>query len=287
MTLMRKIQRGDLRLAVEIEGPEGKPWLLAMHSVATSGAIWGGCLPALTQTHRLILCDARGHGRSSAPPGPYGFADLVGDAIAVLDDLEIDRCDVLGLSMGGMTALGMGLDHPDRVGRLICANARADFPPAVAASWATRAAAVAAGGMGAIADETLTRWFAPATHAQRPALVDAARRLILSTDPEGYRGCAAALEQLNYRSRLGDMRVPVLYIAGAEDMAAPAAAMAEMAAATPGARLEVMPGVAHLSAMEAPSVFARLVAGFLDKGPEVLPSEPADGTALGLTGGKQ
>lgn len=260
MTYTRMILRGSLRLAAQVEGQAGKPWLLALHSFATSSAMWADCLPALTQTHRVLCCDARGHGHSGTAPGPYRFDDLVGDAVAILDDLGIARCDVLGLSMGGMTALGLALDHPDRVHPLVCASARAAFPPAVAAAWAIRAAAVADGGMAAIAKETLTRWFSPAA---RPALVDAARQMILATDPEGYRGCAAALEQLNYLPRLGGMRVPVLYLAGAEDATAPPAVMAEMAAATPGAPLDVLPGVAHLSAMEAPAAFAAAVAGFL------------------------
>lgn len=69
-------------------------------------------MPDLIRTHRVLVCDARGHGQSEALPGPYTFDDLVDDVVAFLDHFDMARCDVLGLSMGGMTALGLALDHP-------------------------------------------------------------------------------------------------------------------------------------------------------------------------------
>lgn len=233
MTDRHTLQRGELHLSVRVEGLADKPWLLALHSVATSRAMRDACRPALTRTHRVLVCDARGHGPSEALPGLYAFDDLVGDLMAVLDHSGIAHCGVLGLSMGGMTALGLALDHPERVDRLVCANARAAVPPALAAAWAVRAAALASGGMAAIAEKTLARWFSAAALAEQPGIVDVARQMILTTKPKGYRGCAAALERLDYQSQLAGIGAPVLFLAGAADVAAPPAAMAEMAAGTP------------------------------------------------------
>jgi 3-oxoadipate enol-lactonase len=118
--------------------------------------------------------------------------------------------------------------------------------------------------MAAIAEETLTRWFTPLTAAERPALVQSARQMILATPPDGYRGCCGALEKLDYLNRLGTMRVPVLYLAGEADPAAPPAAMEDMAKATPGGQFVILPKAAHLSNLEEPVAFAAAVLRFLE-----------------------
>jgi 3-oxoadipate enol-lactonase len=87
--------------------------------------------------------------------------------------------------------------------------------------------------------------------------------MILATPPAGYIGCAMALKTLDYLKDLGQMRPPVLYICGAEDLGAPKEAMAAMAAATPHASLTVLPGLAHIPNMENPAVFGAALAPWL------------------------
>ncbi|WP_431301081.1 3-oxoadipate enol-lactonase [Tabrizicola sp. BL-A-41-H6] len=265
MTAPVMVQTSATTLATRVDGAEGLPWLIMSNSLGADMSMWEAQLPALTAKRRVLRYDTRGHGASadSAPPGPYDFKDLTGDVIALMDHYGIDSADIVGLSMGGMTALGLAIDHGARVHRAVCANARAAFPPPGIAMWDQRSAAVAAGGMAAVADDTVDRWFTPATRNLRPELARHAMRMILATSPEGYMGCTAALKGLAYLSRLSEIAVPMLYIAGAEDTGAPPAAMAEMQAATPGAALVVLPDVAHISNIEAPEAFNAVVTGFL------------------------
>ena len=254
---------GGVTLAARADGAIGKPWVVLAHALGCDMSLWDGLVPALTATHRVLRYDARGHGASDASPGPYSFDGLAGDMVAVMDHAGVEQADIIGLSMGGMTALGIALGHPGRVRRIVCANARAAFPPAGVTMWSDRAAAVAQGGMAAVVDDTLARWFVDATRTNRPEAIDHARRMILATSTEGYRGCAAALGSLDYLDRLGGIGCPALYIAGEFDGAAPPEAMATMAAATPEARFELLAGVAHISVLEAPDAFAGAVTAFL------------------------
>lgn len=262
MTETREVSSGGARLHVEIDGEEGLPWLIASNSLAADLSMWDDQVPALTKRRRVVRYDTRGHGRSSAPDGPYGFGILVADMVAVLDALDIAEADILGLSLGGMTALGMALEHPARVRRLVCAQARGMFPPPGIAMWDQRAQAVRDSGMAAVTDDTLSRWFTPETHRHRPEVVEKARKMILATSPDGYIACTAALKQLDYLRRLGGITKPALYIAGELDGGAPADAMREMAEATPGSRFEIVPGAAHIGNMEKPDEYDRLLADF-------------------------
>jgi 3-oxoadipate enol-lactonase len=251
----------DLR--VRIDGAEHLPWLVLSNSLATDMSLWEPQLAALTEIRRVLRYDTRGHGGSGAPRGPYDFGMLTGDVIAVMDHFGIASADILGLSLGGMTALGLGLDYPRRVDRIMCCCARADFPPAMVVVWDERIAAVTNGGLAAIAEGTLSRWFTPATHAARPELISHTRRMILETSPAGYCGCAEALKTLSYFRRLPELRARVLYVAGEADPAAPPGAMRAMADATSGAKLAIIRGAAHIANLENAPAFTAAVCGFL------------------------
>ena len=255
-----RVPSGGISLSAQVDGSEGKPWLLLGNSLAADLTMWDDQIALLTRTHRVIRYDTRGHGQSDAPGGPYDFPMLVADMAAVLDHFGADRADVMGLSLGGMTALGLGLTHPDRVRRLVVCDARADGPAPFVASWDDRIAAITANGLPAVLDGTLARWFTPACP---PEVVQRAAAMILATPPAGYIGCAQALKTLDYLKDLGQMRPSVLYICGAEDLGAPKEAMAAMAAATPHASLTVLPGLAHIPNMENPAVFGAALAPWL------------------------
>lgn len=255
------VDAGGVALSAQVDGAAGKPWLLLSNSLAADLSMWDDQIAHLTRTHRVLRYDTRGHGESGAPSGPYSFDDLVADMAALLDHVGAERADVMGLSLGGMTALGLGLSHPARVRRMVVCDARADAPPPFVQSWDDRIAAIRAGGMAAIVEGTLARWFTPAAD---PAVPARAKAMILGTSPIGYEGCAGALKRLDYLRHLGGMTVPVRYVVGAEDMGAPPAVMRAMAEATPGASFAEIAGTAHVPNMENPAAFAAALGDFLE-----------------------
>lgn len=251
------------RLASRVDGEPGRPWLVLSNSLAADHGMWDAQVPALAQRYRVLRYDTRGHGASDAPPGDYGFPDLVADARAVMDHHGAERASYMGLSLGGMTGLGLALAHPDRIERLVVCDARADAPAPFVASWDDRLAAIEQGGMEAVVAGTMERWLTPAFRAARPEEAARLAAMIRATKPEGYRGCAAALKRLDYLKDLGRLAVPTLYVVGAQDAAAPEAAMRAMAEATPGGRLAVVPDAAHIANVDNPAGFRAALDGFL------------------------
>lgn len=258
-----KVTVNGASLSARVDGPDNKPWIVLSNSLGATADMWSPQLDLLATHRRVLRYDTRGHGESSATAGPYGFGDLVGDVVGLMDHFGIERADVMGLSLGGMTALGLGLDHPSRVSCMICADARADAPAAFCDSWDQRITAIRESGIQAIVDGTIERWFTPDFRARHRDVVESAADMLAATDPEGYIGCAQALKQLDYRKRLGELRTPVMYVVGSEDTGAPPDVMRAMADATPDGRFVVIDGAAHISNMENPQQFNDAVSGWL------------------------
>lgn len=209
-------------LATWVDGEEGRPWIVLSNGLATTADAWNDQVETLTKTHRVLRYDTRGHGRSSAPAGPYSFKDLTGDVVGLMDHFGIEQADIMGLSMGGMTMLGVAIEHGARVRRVICCDGRADAVPPFIASWDARIEAIrTAGGMQGVADFSLDRWFTPTFRDSNPAAIEAARAMIMATSPEGYIACAQALKALDYKRSLGDITAPALFVVGAQDQGAP------------------------------------------------------------------
>ncbi|MGY8962725.1 MAG: alpha/beta fold hydrolase [Rhodospirillales bacterium] len=244
-----------------VDGSPDLPWLVLSNSLATDHRMWEPQMESLTQTHRVLRYDSRGHGQSQAPEGAYSFAMLVDDLVRLLDALKIETADVLGLSLGGMTALGLALDHPQRVNRLICCDARADAPAAYADGWHQRIAAVRKDNMSGVAEGTLQRWFTSAFHLdpKNASTLNLSRDMILTTSVDGFCGCASALTELNYASRLDEIRAPTLCVVGDQDSAATPNVMAAMTDAIPNARLKTIKDAAHLANMNNPNAFNRVI----------------------------
>ena len=118
-------------------------------------------------------------------------------------------------------------------------------------------------GMCGILQGTTERWLAPDFRAASPDTVSRIEAMILGTSVRGYKGCVEALKRLDYLGALGGMQVPTLYVVGSEDQGAPPDVMRRMAEATPGARLVVVPGGAHLPNLDRSAEFNAMVAEFL------------------------
>jgi 3-oxoadipate enol-lactonase len=254
---------GEFKLAAFVSGREAGPWIVLSNSVGANAAMWKPQLPLLEKHYRVLRYDARGHGESDAPKGPYSFPDLIDDIIALMDHFGITKADYMGLSLGGMTGIGLVLAHPERVERFVCCDARADASPPFLAMWDSRMAAIRTGGMEAILDVTLERWFRPDFAERDPQLYAEAQKMVLATDPDGYCACAEALKTLDYINELKTIKVPTLYVVGADDAGATPATMRDMADRTPGSAYAEIPAAAHIANMEQPAAFDRAIAGYL------------------------
>jgi len=247
--------------AVEVhhvaEGPLDAPALVLINSLGSTLEMWEPQVGELAGPFRVVRFDLRGHGASPVPPGPYALADLGADVVALLDRLEIERAHLAGVSLGGMTAMWMGINAPQRVDRLVlcCTSAKLGPPE----GWAERARLVREQGTAAVADAVVARWLTPGYAARHPDVRRRLREMIASTPAEGYAGCCAAIEHMDLEPELDRIAAPTLVIAGAEDPATPPDHGARIAARVPGARMAVVPDSAHLANIQQPAEVSSLI----------------------------
>ena len=143
----------------ERAGSADEPGLLMVGSLGTTLAMWDPVLEGLSPDRAIVRVDVRGHGRSPVPDGPYSIAELGMDVVATLDELGLQQVSVCGLSIGGMIAMWVAANAPERIDRvvLICTSAHM---PAAADAYRERARVVrASGSTESVADAVLARWF--------------------------------------------------------------------------------------------------------------------------------
>lgn len=258
---------GAPRLRYSVREPRngGRPrhTVVLSHALGCDMNMWDDLAKHLALDCRVVCYDHRGHGGSDAPPGPYTMAALADDAARLLDELGTGPVVWVGLSMGGMVGQELALRHPGVVAALVAANSTSGYPEAARTMWRERIAKVEAEGVEAIADAVMGRYFDEAFRSANPATVARFRRRVASTDAVGYAGCCAAVGGVDTTGRLADIAVPVLVIAGERDAGTPPAMSEAIAQAVPGARLAIIPDATHLSAIEQPARFSRLVQDFM------------------------
>jgi 3-oxoadipate enol-lactonase len=236
-----------------LEGPEDAPVLAFSNSLGTTGEMWDEQAAALSDRFRILRYEARGHGDSPAPAGPYSVAELGGDVVALLDRLGIESVSFCGLSIGGITGMWLGANAPERIEALAICCTGAQLPPAE--MWIERAATVRDQGVEAVVEATVERWFTPGFVEGNPAMIERVRSTFLTTDPEGYAGCCEALAEFDMRGELGAVKPPTLVIGGDDDPVGTPERVRELEAGIPAARLVTLPG-RHLVAVEQPELFA-------------------------------
>lgn len=232
----------------EIDGPDEAPPVLLLGSLGSTLAMWEPQVEGLAGDLRLIRADLRGHGASPTPPGPYAIEDLGGDAVALLDRLELERAHLVGLSLGGMIAQWVAAHHPERVDRLALLATSTRLPPPQ--QWHDRAATARSEGTQALADAVVSRWFTAGFADQHPARVERLRRAIADTDDEGYAGCCEAIAALDLTADLTRITASTLVLAAADDPATPPPHGEAIVEGIADARLTVVDDAAHLLNME-------------------------------------
>ncbi|AGH84724.1 3-oxoadipate enol-lactonase [Ralstonia pseudosolanacearum] len=259
------LEHDNVRLYHEFDdGPApAKPVLVLSNSLGTDLGMWAPQLEALRRHFRLLRYDTRGHGRSSVPDAPFGVAQLGGDVLALLDHYDIEFALFCGLSMGGVTGLWLAAHHGERFPRMVVSNTAAQI--GTQQSWNARIARVEQGGMVAITETVLERWFTDGYRAAAPARVDLVKAMLLATPPAGYNGNCAAIRDADLRAQLEAIRVPLLAIGGTHDISTPAAQTRAIAQGVPGAQyVELSAG--HLANWEQAEAYTDVLVGFLTTG---------------------
>jgi 3-oxoadipate enol-lactonase len=237
------------------DGDEGAPVLVLASSLGTTHEMWDTVVPALSERYRVLRYDHPGHGGS--PAGPRTLEGIARAALGLLDELALERVAFGGLSLGGMVAMWLGANAPERVERLVLACTAPHLPPRE--FWQERIENVRAHGVGAIADAVVARWFTPAWAAEHPDVVARHRDMLAATPADGYARCCEAIRDMDLRAELARIEAPTTVVLGRDDPVATAEGRSDLAAIR-GARVVEL-DAAHLASVERADDFASAVPG--------------------------
>jgi 3-oxoadipate enol-lactonase/4-carboxymuconolactone decarboxylase len=244
-----------------LEGNEGLPILVLSHSIGTDHSMWDLQVPDLLRYFQMLRYDTRGHGASDAPSGDYSVEQLGLDLLALVDALNINTFAFCGLSMGGTIGQWLAVHAPERLTGLILANTSPRIGSAEL--WNNRIEAVRKAGMSGIADLAIQRFFAPQFLARLSPYIANVRAVLTNTNATGYIGCCVALREFDFTSKLPQIKVPTLVIAGEKDVSTPLPGNGDiLVRQIPGARLVNLPA-AHLSNIECSREFLAAIFAFL------------------------
>ena len=258
-----RIEVNGMYINYELSGKEGAKVVVLSHSLSSSMIMWEPQLEVLEPHFQVLRYDMRGHGQSDAPEGAYTLEQLAADVIGLLDALGLKTVHFVGLSIGGMIGQCLGLNHADRLARLVLCDTTAVIPTEARQLFVEREQAAREKGMAALVQGTLERWFTPGYLQENPPVVDRIRNQVLATPVAGYVGCSQAIMGLNYLDRLSEIQLPTLIMVGEDDPGTPVSASEAIHERIPGSRLEVLPHAAHLSNIEQAQAFNAHLMGFL------------------------
>jgi len=254
-----RIAAGDITLNYELEGTGTT--LVLTHGLGDTLHFWDNVMPALAEHHTVLRWDVRGFGLSDKPAGPYTAALLTDDLAALLAALDIADAHVTGLSMGGVIAQRLALDHPSRVRSLVLVSSSSEVGPQGTARWQRLADSIEQRGFGSGARDA-SRAFSPIFAAAHPDVVAAAGTQTASNDPAAYAAAARAMSDYHWTAELPRLRLPVLILQGLADQLTPPGGSVKMHRALPASRLLMIPDTGHSLSIERPDVFSAALLGF-------------------------
>ena len=241
--------------------------LVLLHAFPLNRRMWAPQVEALSEDRRIITPDYPGFGNSPRPPPQPDvryYAEQVGD---LLDALRLDRVVLGGVSMGGYVAFACLRLFPERVSALLLANTRPE-PDTEEVRQARRdlARRVAEEGVGILPKLQMERLLAPQTLANKKAIVEYVRDIMLESSPDGVVAALGAMrERPDSTPLLREIMVPTLVVGGAEDAISTPEVMGAMAEKIPDAQHLTLEEAGHLSNLEVPERFNAALRGFLAK----------------------
>jgi 3-oxoadipate enol-lactonase len=252
---------GGFKLHYRLDGNPSNPVIVLSNSLGADLSMWDAQMEALLPSYQVLRYDTRGHGASELPDTPCTIAALGQDLVTLLDAAGAKQACVLGISLGGLTAMWVALHAPQRVRALILSNTAARI--GTAEMWNRRIAQIEAHGLASIADDVIARWFTPHVDRQSPAFL-AQKTMFLGCSTAGYLAASRALSDGDLREEIHAITAPTLVLSGSSDLAPPPSDGHALQAAIPGAIFRELSG-AHLPNIEEPAAYNAVLLSFLQQ----------------------
>ena len=254
----------------------GEPWInwvrtsvdkpetiVLIHGVGHDLTYWDRQIEALAGEYNVVAFDLPGHGRSSGAAEDWSFEYAATTVARLIEEVSTTPVHLAGISFGGMIAQVTTLARPDLIRSLTLIGTASRFPDEVRKGMRSRAEAVRAGGMVAVLQASLERWFTPETRARRPDIVDRITKTMLADDPATHAAIWDVIASLDVHGRLGEIGCPALIVVGERDPITPPSVAQELVEAIRGAKIVAIPDASHIVTVEVPVAVNEAMALFL------------------------
>ena len=262
-TLRDVVQAGTL---FDVTG--AGPAVVLIHGVGLDHRMWDGIAPRLAEDFTVIRYDMLAHGGSAKPPGPLGLRSFVDQLAALQTYFGLDPFALVGFSMGAVVARAYAVQHPEKLARLVLLNGIYQRSTEQRAAVQARYAQAESEGPRAIIDAALARWFTAPFQDRHPEVLAVVRTRLEQNNPRDFLAAYAVFRNAEDPSpeALAALACPTLVATGALDSGSTAAMTEAMGRVIPGARTEILDGLAHMAPVEDPERVATLVRDFLNTG---------------------
>lgn len=257
---------GDINLYYELTDFT-EPWsagpapVVFIHGLGGDHSMWLRQVPAFCSRFPTITLDLRGHGQSTRPTADFGMADMAADVVRLLRALGVERAHLVGLSLGGMVAQQFALDYPLATASLVLADTLCGSPAGFESVMRDALRFIEENSMAAVAQARITNAFSDAVDpVMRGCLIDR----VAQNDKAAYVRAARSAFGFSVADRLSEITAPTLVIIGAQDRVTPPRLSDDIVAHIPAAHLVRLAGAGHISNMERPQEFNRVVLEFLN-----------------------
>ena len=239
--------------------------VVLIHAVGHDLTYWDRQIEALSSDFNVVAFDLPGHGSSTGLPEDWSFDYAAAIVAKLIEETSSSPVHLVGISFGGMIAQVTTLARPDLIRSLTLIGTASHFPDTARDTMRTRAETVREGGMIAVLQSSLVRWFTQKTRTQRPDIVDRITKTLLRDDPATHAAIWDVISTLDLRSRIVEIACPTLILVGEHDPSTPPSMAYELRDAIKDAEIMVIPDASHIVTVEAPAAVNKALKAFLNQ----------------------
>lgn len=235
---------------------------LFVNSLGTDFRIWENVVDQLQRHGNILLFDKRGHGLSDIVADTTGLDDFADDAEALLNHLQINKCIIVGLSVGGMIAQILASRIPQRIEKIVLCDTRHKIGNEQL--WNDRISAVKEKGIAAISDGVMQRWFSEAFRKNDSVTVSAYRNMLERCPAMGYIKTCEAIRDADLTAIAKEIKIPTLCMVGSEDKSTTPEEVKNLADLIKGSRYEIIADSGHIPCVDNPETVSSLIINFIN-----------------------
>ena len=259
---MQSFKSGSEVIHFDDKGPKTDFAIIFLNSLGTDIRVWDKLLNVLGDHYRAVRLDKRGHGLSTNYENNISIENLAKDVGNLVDHLNLKNVCLVGLSIGGLIALEFIKQRPKTCKKLILC----DTAPKIGSTdmWADRIKRVQEGGIEAISDDILARWFSTSFLKDKSDELQMWRSMLTRTTKSGYIGCCEAISRCDLTEQAKIINLPTLVIVGEEDGSTPVNLVRDAANLIKNSVFKVIEKAGHLPCVEKPNEVGSTFMQFLE-----------------------